>query len=77
MFASWGSIVYRARFTVIGVMVAAMLGLAGYGLSLEDHLSQSGWDDPNSESTAASILADETFGRDTMGDVIEIGRAHV
>ncbi|QNG20317.1 MMPL family transporter [Rhodococcus triatomae] len=75
MFASWGSIVYRARFTVIGVMVAAMLGLAGYGLSLEDHLSQSGWDDPASESVAASILADETFGRDTMGDVLALYKA--
>ncbi|MFF9561410.1 hypothetical protein ACF1DY_37045 [Streptomyces albus] len=43
MFASWGSIVYRARFTVIAVMVAGLLGLAAYGLSLQDHLSQSGW----------------------------------
>ncbi|NLG55078.1 MAG: MMPL family transporter, partial [Rhodococcus sp.] len=75
MFASWGRIVYRARFTVIGVMVAAMLGLAGYGLSLQDHLSQSGWDDPQSQSTAASILSDETFGRDTAGDVVVLVRA--
>ena len=50
MFASWGSIVYRARFTVIAVMVAGLLGLAAYGLSLQDHLSQSGWDDPGSDT---------------------------
>ena len=57
MFASWGSIVYRARFTVIAAMVAGMLGLAAYGLDLEDHLSQSGWFDPGSESVTASKLA--------------------
>ncbi|MEV0945273.1 MMPL family transporter [Rhodococcus sp. NPDC049939] len=70
MFASWGSIVYRARFTVIGIMVAFLLGLAAYGLSLGDHLSQSGWDDPGSESVAAAKLADSTFGRDTTSDVV-------
>ncbi|NLE80054.1 MAG: MMPL family transporter [Rhodococcus sp.] len=72
MFASWGSIVYRARFTVIAAMVAGMLGLAAYGLDLEDHLSQSGWFDPGSESVTASKLADETFGRDTLADVVAL-----
>ncbi|MEE2035295.1 MMPL family transporter, partial [Rhodococcus chondri] len=70
MFDRWGELVFRARFTVIAVMVAAMLGLAGYGLSLNDHLSQSGWDDPGSQSVTASKLADSTFGRDTNGDVL-------
>ena len=70
MFDRWGELVYRARFTVIAVMVAALLGLAGYGLSLNDHLSQSGWDDPGSQSVAAAKLADGTFGRDTNGDVL-------
>ncbi|WP_129975690.1 MMPL family transporter [Rhodococcus sp. Q1] len=70
MFDRWGELVYRARFTVIAVMVAGLLALAGYGLSLNDHLSQSGWDDPGSESVAAAKLADGTFGRDTAGDVL-------
>ncbi|MCB8910278.1 MMPL family transporter [Rhodococcus rhodochrous] len=70
MFDRWGGLVYRARFTVIAVMVAGLLALAGYGLSLNDHLSQSGWDDPGSESVAAAKLADGTFGRDTAGDVL-------
>ncbi|OYD66581.1 MMPL family transporter [Rhodococcus sp. OK302] len=72
MFASWGSIVYRARFTVIAVMVAGLLGLAAYGLSLQDHLSQSGWDDPGSQSVEAAKLADGTFGRSTTGDVLAL-----
>lgn len=72
MFTRWGELVYRARFTVIGVMVAGLLALAGYGGSLQDHLSQSGWDDPGSESVAAARLADGTFGRDTKGDVLAL-----
>ncbi len=44
--------------------------MAGYGLSLNDHLSQSGWDDPGSQSSQAARLADSTFGRDTAGDVL-------
>ena len=70
MFARWGDIVYRLRYTVIGVMVAALLGFAAYGLDLNSHLSQSGWDDPTSESAQAARLADTTFGRDKQGDVI-------
>ena len=67
MFASWGSIVYRARFTVIAAMVAGMLGLAAYGLDLEDHLSQSGWFDPGSESvTASAEIADVRAGAETL-----------
>ncbi|AYJ47942.1 MMPL family transporter [Rhodococcus sp. P1Y] len=72
MFARWGDLVYRLRFTVIGVMVAALLGFAAYGLDLNDHLSQSGWDDPGSESVEAARLADQTFGRDKQGDVIAL-----
>ena len=70
MFARWGDIVYRLRYTVIGVMVAGLLGFAAYGLDLGSHLSQSGWDDPTSESAQAARLADTTFGRDKQGDVI-------
>ncbi|WP_328811970.1 MMPL family transporter [Rhodococcus sp. NBC_00297] len=72
MFSRWGDLVHRSRFTVIGVMVAFLLGLAAYGLSLNDHLSQSGWDDPNSESVHAAVTADGTFGRDSTGDVVAL-----
>ena len=51
-------------------MVAGLAILAAYGWDLPDHLSQSGFDDPTSQSAAASNLANETFGRDTEGDVV-------
>ncbi|OZD08102.1 RND transporter [Rhodococcus sp. 06-235-1A] len=70
MFVRWGNFVHRLRYTVLGVMVAGLAALAAYGWDLPDHLSQSGFDDPTSQSAAASNLADETFGRDTEGDVI-------
>ncbi|MFG1782347.1 MMPL family transporter [Rhodococcus oryzae] len=72
MFATWGRLVYRLRFAVIGAMVGLMLALGAYGLGLENNLSQSGWDDPGSESVAAAKLADGTFGRDTVADVIPV-----
>ncbi|WP_338888389.1 MMPL family transporter [Rhodococcus sovatensis] len=70
MFATWGDLVHRWRYTVLGVMIAGLLAMAGYGVGFEDHLSQGGFDDPGSESVEAGILADSTFGRDTQGDVI-------
>ncbi|WP_040793011.1 MMPL family transporter [Nocardia paucivorans] len=70
MFTRWGDLVYRLRYAVIGVIVAALLGLGGYGLSLGDHLSSSGWDDPGSESAQAARIADASFGRDHTSDVI-------
>jgi len=70
VFARWGDAVYRFRFAVIGIVAAAMLGLGGYGFGLGDHLSASGLDDPGSESTKASQIADGAFGRDHSSDVI-------
>ena len=72
VFARWGALVYRLRYTVIGVMVATLLGLGAYGLGLEDHLSQSGWDDPGSEASRAAVLADQVYGRDHTADVIAL-----
>ncbi|MDV8024717.1 MMPL family transporter [Rhodococcus sp. IEGM 1330] len=70
MFVRWGNFVHRLRYTVLGVMVAGLSILAAYGWDLTDHLSQSGFDDPTSQSAAANNLAEETFGRNTEGDVI-------
>ncbi|SEM49062.1 MMPL family transporter, partial [Rhodococcus maanshanensis] len=70
MFATWGRMAYRLRFTVIGLAVGLMLALGAYGLGVEKHMSQSGLVDPGSESLAAAELADGTFGRDTRADVV-------
>ncbi|UGT70597.1 MMPL family transporter [Nocardia gipuzkoensis] len=70
MFTRWGDLVYRLRFVTIGIVVAGLLALGGYGLGLEDHLSSSGWDDPTSESARAARIKDGAFERDHNSDVI-------
>lgn len=72
MFAWWGRMVYRYRYIVIGVMVALCLGGGVYGASLGDHVTQSGFYDDGSESVAASVLADEVYGRDRASHVVAI-----
>lgn len=72
MFTRWGDVVYRLRYVVLGVVVAGLLALGGYGFGLEDRLSSSGWDDPNSQSTQAAKLQDATYGRDHTSDVITL-----
>ena len=72
MFAWWGRTVYRYRFIVIGVMVALCLGGGIFGISLGQHVTQSGFYDDGSQSVHASVLADEAYGRDTSGHIIGI-----
>lgn len=72
MFAWWGRTVYRFRYIVIGVMVALCLGGAVYGSSLGEHVTQSGFYNEGSESVAASVLADEVYGRDRTSLVVAI-----
>ncbi|MEU1980948.1 MMPL family transporter [Nocardia sp. NPDC019395] len=69
-FTGWIDLIVRRRFVVIGVIVAGLLALGGYGLGLDDHLSVSGWDDPGSESARALQLKDEAYGRNHVADVI-------
>ncbi len=70
MFAWWGRTVYRFRYVVIGVMVALCLGGGIYGISLGNHVTQSGFYDDGSESVHASLVADHAYGRDTSGHII-------
>ncbi|MGV0790850.1 MMPL family transporter [Mycolicibacterium sp. XJ1819] len=72
MFAWWGRAVYRFRYSVIGVMVALCLGGGIYGISLGNHVTQSGFYDDGSESVHASVTADEAYGRDTSGHIVGI-----
>ena len=66
----WADVVLRGRFVVIGVMVAGLLALGGYGLGLGEQLSSSGWDDPSSQSVRAAQVRQQVFGRDHSADVL-------
>lgn len=72
MFAWWGRTVYQYRYIVIGVMVALCLGGGIYGMSLGQHVTQSGFYDEGSQSVHASVVADKAYGRDTSGHIIGI-----
>ena len=70
MFAWWGRTVYRYRFIVIGVMVALCLGGGIFGMSLGKHVTQSGFYDDGSQSVKASVLGDQTYGRDRTSHIV-------
>ena len=72
MFAWWGRTVYRFRYAVIGIMVALCLGGGVFGASLGSHVTQSGFYDEGSQSVAASLAADEAYGRDRTSHVVAI-----
>ena len=71
MFEKWGRFSYAHRRLFPAIIVAAILALfIGFGLQLDDRMSQEGWEDPNAASTSAAQIEQETFGRDNSGDVI-------
>lgn len=76
MFERWGLFAYRHRRIVPIIVLLGILGLyAAFGLRLDGRLSQEGWDDPHSDSTLAASIEQDTFGRDSNGDVILLYRA--
>ena len=72
MFAWWGRTVYRLRYAVIGIMVALCLGGGIFGISLGQHVTQSGFYDDTSQSVHASVISDQAYGRDTSGHIVAI-----
>jgi len=71
VFLKWGYLSYRYRRIVPLILIAAILALyVIFGLRLGDRMSQEGWDDPGSSSTAAAAIELDTFGRDNSGDII-------
>lgn len=71
MFSRWGHFAYNHRRIVPLIIIAAILALYfGLGTKLGERMSQEGWDDPGSSSTAAAQIEMETFGRDNNGDVV-------
>jgi trehalose monomycolate/heme transporter len=70
VFAWWGRTVYRYRFIVIGVTVALSLLGGIFGISLGKHVTQSGFYDDGSQSVKASVLGDNTYGRDRTSHIV-------
>ena len=71
MFEKWGYLSYRHRRLVPLIVIAAILAVyAIFGTQLGNRMSQEGWDDPGSSSTAAAHIEQDVFGRDNSGDVI-------
>jgi RND superfamily putative drug exporter len=53
-------------------MVALCLAGGLFGMTLGDHVTQSGFYDNNSQSVKASVLADEVYGRDRTSHIVAI-----
>jgi trehalose monomycolate/heme transporter len=70
VFAWWGRTVYRYRFIVIGVTVALSLLGGVFGISLGKHVTQSGFYDDGSQSVKASVVGDNTYGRDRTSHIV-------
>jgi trehalose monomycolate/heme transporter len=70
VFAWWGRTVYRYRFIVIGVTVALSLLGGVFGISLGKHVTQSGFYDEGSQSVKASVVGDNTYGRDRTSHIV-------
>ena len=55
MFEKWGRFSYAHRRLIPAIIVAAILALfIGFGLQLDDRMSQEGWEDPGAASTSAA-----------------------
>jgi trehalose monomycolate/heme transporter len=72
VFAWWSRTVYRYRFVVIGVTAALCLGGGMFGISLDKHVTQSGFYDDGSQSMKAWMLADNVYGPDTSVHIVAV-----
>ncbi|WP_436492982.1 MMPL family transporter [Actinokineospora sp. HUAS TT18] len=63
MLASWGAVVYRARWAVFAVTLVAALGAGIWGLGVFAKLTQGGFDDPASESVQVKEIVTGHFGQ--------------
>ncbi len=62
MFASWGSLMHRLRWTVLATVVAAVLGSGLWGSGVFGQLTEGGYNDPTSESTRAAAAVEAALG---------------
>lgn len=63
MFRAWGGLVYRRRWIVAIVVLAATVVSGVWGLGVFDRLSQGGYEHTESESAQTSRLVEREFGQ--------------
>ncbi|MEU4330835.1 MMPL family transporter [Nonomuraea dietziae] len=70
MFESLGRFVYRGRWTLLVLSVAAAVLVAPYGLELFGRMTDGGFDDPSAESTTSATWNEEWYGGATPDVVV-------
>ncbi len=70
MLATLGGVLYRARWFVLLIGLAVVLGAAVFGSGLFGKLTAGGFEDPNSQSAHAHALLDQQLGGSTADIVI-------
>ncbi|MQA08497.1 MAG: MMPL family transporter [Pseudonocardiaceae bacterium] len=76
MFGSLGGLVYRRRWIVAVVVLAATVLSGIWGLGVFDRLGQGGYQDPGSESTQASDIVRQNFGQQQADVVVMYTAPH-
>jgi len=71
MIDRWGGFVGRRALAVLLAGLAVVLASGAFGASVFDHLSQGGFDDPDSESAVELDREREVFGNQTV-DVVAV-----
>ncbi len=57
-----GTLFYRARWIMLGILLVIVAGMAIYGFGLFNFLKSGGFTDPSSESSKAQVLLDTKLG---------------
>ena len=57
-----GTLLYRARWIMLGIFLVIVAGMAIYGFGLFNSLKSGGFTDPSSESSKAQMLLDTKLG---------------
>lgn len=70
MFESAGRFVYRGRWTLLVLSLAAAVAVAPFGLGLFGRMVDGGFEDPKAESTTAAHWNDEWYGGDSPDVVV-------
>ena len=74
MLATLGRMLYRARWLVLLIGLAVILGAAFFGSGLFPLLKSGGFEDPNSQSSTARALLDQQLGG-SISDVVILIRS--